>query len=118
MQMPLKKPLSEMLEIHDRAAEKLFKMRGVTAVAILANKLAVGTSNTTDAEGRRPDPAAVEGIERAFREIDQPWKSGCSTASKHSRRQGWEAVAQLTLLPLPRGRSSLATLSTHASCTC
>lgn len=59
-----------MLKTHDRAAEKIFKMKGVSAVAILAHKLAVGTSNTTDAEGRGPGPAATEKIRRAVKERD------------------------------------------------
>jgi len=45
-------------------------MKGVSAVAILAHKLAVGTSNTTDAEGRGPGPAATEKIRRSVKERD------------------------------------------------
>jgi len=70
VQAPLKKSLGEMLKIHDRAVEKLFKVKNVTAVAILTHRLIVGTSNATDAGGRRPDPAAVERIKKAVKEID------------------------------------------------
>jgi len=72
VQAPLKKSLGEMLKIHDKAVEKLFKMKNVTTVGILADKLIVGTSNATDAEGgrKRPDPATVERIKKAVKEID------------------------------------------------
>jgi len=83
VQAPLKKSLGEMLKIHDRAVEKLFKMKNVTSVGILTHRLIVGTSNATDTgeegrggnetakpRGKRPDPAAVERIKKAVKEID------------------------------------------------
>jgi len=83
VQAPIKKSLGEMLKIHDKAVEKLFKMKNVTAVGILTHRLIVGTSNATDTgrEGqggnetakpkeKRPDPAAVEKIKKAVKEID------------------------------------------------
>jgi len=83
VQAPLKKSLGEMMKIHDRAVEKLFKMKNVTSVAILTHRLIVGTSNATDTgeegqggnetakpRGKRPDPATVERIKKAVKEID------------------------------------------------
>jgi len=90
VQAPLKKSLGEMMKIHDRAMEKLFKMKNVTAVGILTHRLIVGTSNATDTgeegqavgeerqadsargkgRGKRPDPATVERIKKAVKEID------------------------------------------------
>jgi len=48
VQAPLKKSLGEMMKIHDKAVEKLFKIKNVTSVAILTHRLIVGTSNATD----------------------------------------------------------------------
>jgi len=83
VQAPLKKSLGEMMKIHDKAVEKLFKMKNVTAVVILTHRLIVGTSNATDTgeegqggnetakpKGKRPDPATVERIKKAVKEID------------------------------------------------
>jgi len=83
VQAPIKKSLGEMMKIHDRAVEKLFKMKNVTSVGILTHRLIVGTSNATDTDGegrggnetakprgKRPDPAAVERIKKAIKEID------------------------------------------------
>jgi len=83
VQAPLKKSLGEMRKIRDRAVEKLFKMKNVTSVGILTHRLIVGTSNATDTDGegqggnetakpkgKRPDPATVERIKKAVKEID------------------------------------------------
>jgi len=61
VQAPIKKSLGEMRRIHEKAVEKLSGMN-VTAVGFIADRLIVGTTNA--------DPAAVERIKKAVREID------------------------------------------------
>jgi len=73
LQALLKKSLGEMLKIHDRAVEKLFKMKNVTAVDILTHRLIVGTNNAIDTgeEGRAEMRQPIRG-ERG--QTQPPWR--------------------------------------------
>jgi hypothetical protein len=67
-QAPIKKSLGEMVKINKELLEVFFVLKNITAVAIYADKIVIGTSNGTATDGRgKPDPKTVERIREYIR---------------------------------------------------
>jgi hypothetical protein len=68
-QAPIKKSLGEMVRINKELSEAFFvrrELKNITAVAIYADKIAIGTSNGTATDGKgKPDPKTTEKIKNS-----------------------------------------------------
>jgi hypothetical protein len=70
-QAPIKKSLGEMVKINKELSEAFFvrrELKNITAVAVYADKIAIGTSNGTIIDGKgKPDRKATEKIKNYIR---------------------------------------------------
>jgi hypothetical protein len=70
-QAKIKKSLGEMVKINEELLETFLirqELKNITAVAIHADKIAIGTSNGTATDGRgKPDPTTIERIKEYIR---------------------------------------------------
>jgi hypothetical protein len=62
-QAQIKKSLGEMVKINEELLEVFFVLKNITAVAVYADKIAIGTSNGTAIDGGgKPDQKTIERI--------------------------------------------------------
>jgi hypothetical protein len=67
-QAPIEKSLGEMVKINEELLEVFFVLKNITAVAIYADKIAIGTSNGTATDGKgKPDHKTIERIREYIR---------------------------------------------------
>ena len=67
-QAQIKKSLGEMVKINDELLEVFFVLKNITAVAVYADKIAIGTSNGTTTNGKsKPDHKTTEKIKNYIR---------------------------------------------------
>ena len=67
-QAQIKKSLGEMVKINEELLEVFFVLKNITAVAIYADKIAIGTSNGTATDGGgKPDHKTIERIREYIR---------------------------------------------------
>jgi hypothetical protein len=67
-QAQIKKSLSEMVKINEELLEVFFVLKNITAVAVYADKIAIGTSNGTATDGGgKPDHKTIERIREYIR---------------------------------------------------
>jgi hypothetical protein len=67
-QAPIKKSLGEMVKINKELLEVFFVLKNITAVAIYADKIVIGTSNGTATDGGgKPDHKTIERIREYIR---------------------------------------------------
>jgi hypothetical protein len=67
-QAQIKKSLGEMVKINEELLEVFFVLKNITAVAVYADKIAIGTSNgTTTDGGGKPDHKTIERIKEYIR---------------------------------------------------
>ncbi len=70
-QAQIKKSLGEMVRINEELLEAFLirrELKNITAVAIYADKIAIGTSNGTATDGGgKPDPKTIERIKEYIR---------------------------------------------------
>jgi len=67
-QAQIKKSLGEMVKINEELLEVFFMLKNITAVAVYADKIAIGTSNGTATDGGgKPDHKTIERIKEYIR---------------------------------------------------
>jgi hypothetical protein len=67
-QAPIKKSLGEMVKINKELLEVFLVLKNITAVAVYADKIAIGTSNGTATDGGgKPDHKTIERIREYIR---------------------------------------------------
>ncbi len=67
-QAQIKKSLGEMVKINEELLEVFFVLKNITAVAVYADKIAIGTSNGTTTNGKgKPDHKTIERIREYIR---------------------------------------------------
>jgi len=67
-QAQIKKSLGEMVKINEELLEVFFVMKNITAVAVYADKIAIGTSSGTTTDGKgKPDHKTIERIREYIR---------------------------------------------------
>ena len=67
-QAQIKKSLGEMVKINEELLEVFFVLKNITAVAVYADKIAIGTSNGTTTDGKgKPDHKTIERIREYIR---------------------------------------------------
>jgi len=67
-QAQIKKSLGEMVKINEELLEVFFVLKNITAVAIYADKIAIGTTNGTATDGGgKPDHKTIERIREYIR---------------------------------------------------
>jgi len=67
-QAQIKKSLGEMVKINEELLEVFFVLKNITAVAVYADKIAIGTSNGTATDGGgKPDHKTIERIREYIR---------------------------------------------------
>jgi hypothetical protein len=67
-QAQIKKSLGEMVKINEELLEVFFVLKNITAVAVYADKIAIGTSNGTATDGGgKPDHKTIERIKEYIR---------------------------------------------------
>ena len=67
-QAPIKKSLGEMVKINKELLEVFLVLKNITAVAVYADKIAIGTSNGTATDGGgKPDHKTIERIKEYIR---------------------------------------------------